>query len=456
MTIITVWLRRSSLMLLLLTIFLFCTQAQNAYFTTPQWAKNANIYEVNIRQYTPQGTFKAFEAELPRLRQLGVDILWLMPVQPIGKEKRKGSLGSYYSIQNYTATNPEFGTMDDFKSLVNAAHRLGMYVILDWVGNHSAWDNPWLKTNPDWYTRNEKGEVVPPVADWSDVADLNYENPAMQQAMIDAMKFWVKEVDIDGFRCDVAMMIPLDFWIAARTATDTPQKPLFWLAEGEGAEFHRVFDMTYGWNFHHLLNDLAKEKKNNFDIDDYFKNEYKSYAPGNYRMQFITNHDENSWNGSEFERMGAAYQPLAVLTFTMPGMPLLYSGQEYGLQKRLRFFDKDTIPATPNAALTDFYGKLLQLKKENPALWNGIEGGCMKKLQTLNPANRLVFIREKDGNKVITLLNLNSSKTKFSVNMRGQYGKFRNVFDGSEIEFLPEHSFELPAWGYAVYEQRTN
>ncbi len=336
----------------------------------PDWTMHASIYEVNIRQHTPQGTINAFREKLPELKELGVNILWIMPIQPIGIEKRKGGLGSYYSISDYTAVNPEFGTMGDFKHMVQAAHDLGFKVILDWVANHSAWDNVWMKDHPEWYT-TKNGEIVSPVDDWSDVADLNYDNPDMRRAMKEAMKFWVKETDIDGYRCDVGMMVPMDFWESTRVALDSI-KPVFMLAEAEGPEFHqKAFDMTYGWEFHHIMNEIAKGEMDASHISAYLAKMDSTYPDGALRMYFTTNHDENSWNGTIFERMPDDYKALYVLGATLPnGIPLVYSGQEYGLNKRLAFFEKDTISAS-DSTLFDFYQKVIALKMKHPALRNG-------------------------------------------------------------------------------------
>lgn len=211
---------------------------------TPEWVKNAVIYEVNVRQYTPEGTFNAFTEHLPRLKTLGVDILWFMPVNPIGVKNRKGPLGSYYSVKDYTAVNPEFGTMEDFRRLVEQVHEQGMYAIIDWVPNHTAWDHRWTKEHPDWYKQDEKGEFVSPF-DWTDVIQLDYDNEEMRQEMIEEMIFWIRESDIDGYRCDVAHMVPVDFWDEARKELDKV-KPVFMLAESDQYFLHKnAFDMTY-------------------------------------------------------------------------------------------------------------------------------------------------------------------------------------------------------------------
>ncbi|MCD4697158.1 MAG: alpha-amylase, partial [Bacteroidales bacterium] len=310
--------------------------------SAPEWSKNANIYEVNIRQYTPEGTFKAFESHLPRLKNMGVNILWFMPIHPIGEKNRKGSLGSYYAVKDYKAVNPEFGTLKDFKSLVKTAHDMGFKVILDWVANHTSWDNQWIYDHPEWYSKDSLGQMIAPF-DWTDVADLNYDSKPLWDAMIDALKFWVTEADIDGYRCDVAGMVPTEFWERARKELDEI-KPVFMLAEAEQADHHKsAFDMSYAWELHHIFNEIAKGKKTGDDLENYFVKNDSVYPSSAFRMTFITNHDENSWNGTVMERMGKTGLTFAMLSYTLPGMPLIYSGQEVGLNKRLEFFEKDKI-----------------------------------------------------------------------------------------------------------------
>ena len=350
------------------------------------------IYEVNIRQYTPQGTFKAFMEHLPRLKEMGVGIIWLMPIHPIGKKKRKGSLGSYYAVADYKGVNAEFGTKEDFRALVDKIHEMGMYVILDWVANHSAWDNPWAQSNPEFYTKNAEGNFVPPFADWSDVIDFDYSNKKLWTAMIDALKYWVKEYDVDGYRCDVAAIVPLEFWQHARIELDKI-KTVFMLAEAHEPEMHQqAFNMTYNWQLKDIINDIAKGKKNATALIKHLEEEHQKYPPGAYRMSFTTNHDENSWSGTVYERLGDAVEVFAVLCCTWEGMPLIYSGQEAGLNKRLEFFEKDTIQWQPHP-FADMYSKLLHLKKNNKAIWNGKEAGKVKLIH----ANRgiLVFKRKK-------------------------------------------------------------
>ncbi len=419
-----------------------------AQVTHPSWSKDAVIYEVNLRQYTPEGTFKAFTEHLPRLKELGVDILWLMPIHPIGEKNRKGDLGSYYSVQDYTALNPDYGTMEDFKELVDKAHSLGMYVILDWVANHTAWDNPWITEHPDWYAKDENGEMIAPF-DWTDVAKLDYENEEMRAAMIDALKFWITEADIDGYRCDVANEVPVDFWNQARPELDKVKK-VFMLAESEEVVHHKyAFDMTYSWKLHHLMNSIAKGEKDANDLDTLLKKEGRLFPSDAYRMLFITNHDENSWNGTEFERMGDAVNTFAVLSFTLPGMPMIYTGQEAAFNRRLEFFEKDSVDWA-DYPLSDFYQKLGELRKENPALWSGLDGGKMKRIETSDNESIFVFLRKKDDNLVMILTNLSDQSVEFTLEIEGESKYLKDWFSGERIQINKDIPIKLEAWEYKV------
>ena len=416
----------------------------------PDWTYNKNIYEVNIRQYTDKGDFKSFEKHLPRLKDMGVDILWIMPVQPIGEKNRKGTLGSYYSIKDYLSVNPEFGTMNDFKHLVNKAHELKMYVIIDWVANHTSWDNNLVTEHPEWYTHDSLGNIVSPVDDWTDVADLNYDNKQMRTYMINALKFWIEQADIDGFRCDVAGMVPTDFWDDARKQLNKI-KPVFMLAEWESPELQKnAFDMTYSWQLNGLMNDIAKKIKTADNLDTLFKKLNTDYDKNDYFMNFTSNHDENSWNGTVFERLGDGVKTFAVLTATIPGMPLIYSGQEAAMNKRLRFFDKDTIQ-WDDYKYAGFYKTLLTLKTNNKALWNGNKGGDLIKVNSSNDKAVYSFVREKDGNKVFVILNL--SETEQDVTLKGQkyIGSYTNIFTNKNVDFKANTELKLKPWEYLVF-----
>lgn len=443
----------------LLFVFSGCQQQSTeeqpvSHVSHPTWSLNANIYEVNVRQFTPEGTFEAFASHLDRLQDMGVDILWFMPVTPIGEKNRKGSLGSYYSVKDYTAINPEFGTMEEFKELVEDIHSRGMYVILDWVANHTAWDHHWTASHPEYYTRNEAGEFVPPVDDWSDVIDLNYDHMPLWDAMISELRFWVEEVNVDGFRCDVANMVPTAFWDRARKELESI-RPVFMLAEAETPELHQnAFEAGYGWNFHHIMNDIASGKKDVSAIDNYFFSEEADHFPaGSYKMYFITNHDENSWAGTEFTRLGDGVEAFAVLTATIPGTILLYNGQEAAFDRMLQFFEKDSID-WGNYIYHDFYKTLLGLKESNRALWNGLAGGEMQRVLTSHDNHVFAFVRQNTNDRIFVVLNLSDQPLEISFTGSLYHGGYTEVFSGEVMAFDNESSLQLEPWGYRLYEKR--
>ncbi|MGE5401762.1 MAG: alpha-amylase family glycosyl hydrolase [Ignavibacteriales bacterium] len=417
----------------------------------PAWSRNKMIYEVNVRQHTKSGKFRDLEKELPKIKNMGVGILWLMPVNPIGEKNRKGSLGSYYAVKDYMAVNPEFGTMRDFKSLVNRAHKLGMHVIIDWVANHTSWDNVLTKTHPEFYKKDSLGNFVPPVADWTDVIKLDYDNKALWKYMTDALKFWVKEGGIDGFRCDVAGMVPLEYWNQARQELDKI-RPVFMLAEWEAPEAHeKAFDMTYGWDLHQLMNNIAKGTRNASEINTYLQRQDSLYPADAYRMYFTTNHDENSWNGTEFERMGQGVEAFSVLTFTLKNsMPLLYSGQEAGLNKRLSFFEKDTID-WKDSKLRGFYTALIQLKLKNKTLLNGSEGGAMKLVSPVDEKSVYSFVRENGKDKILVVLNLSDKEKNIVLSGDIIKGKYTELFSKEKKTFSLKENVKLGPWGYKVF-----
>ncbi len=418
-------------------------------FKAPQWSRNLAIYEVNLRQYSEAGTFAAFAESLPELRDLGVGILWFMPIHPIGKERRKGTLGSYYSVQDYYAVNSEFGSLQEFKTLVTRIHEMGMYVIIDWVANHTAWDNSMLREHPEWYTRDESNEITSPVPDWHDVADLNYEQPELRRYMIEAMKFWVRETDIDGFRCDVAEMVPIDFWPQVREELET-LKRVFMLAEGSTPELHRNgFDMTYSWDLFKVMNAVASGHKTVAAVDSVLEEERQQYGAGAYRMRFTTNHDENSWNGTVFERLGEGAEVFTVLAATVPGMPLLYSGQEAGLDKRLNFFEKDMIEWRDHRFRTVF-AALLRLKKENPALWNGEHGGEMSSIANSAGDRVFSFLRTKGDNQVFAALNLSSVPQSCAFTAARAAGEWTDMISGAPVTIGRESELEMGPWEYRL------
>jgi glycosidase len=421
-------------------------------FKPVSWSHNTNIYEVNVRQYTKEGTFKAFEKELPRLKDMGIEVLWFMPITPISREKRLGVLGSYYACSDYTSINPEFGNLEDFKTLVKSAHQLQMKVIIDWVGNHTGWDHTWTREHPEFYRKNLEGNFYDPHG-WEDVIDLNYDNPDLVRAMIAAMEFWLRECNIDGFRCDMAMLVPLEFWRKARTHLDSIKK-LFWLAECEEINYHEVFDTTYAWKLLHKMEAYWKKEtdlKGFLEVLSFYKEMFPATA---FRALFTTNHDENSHSGSEYERMGDAAKAFAVLSCTWPGIPLIYSGQELPNYKRLRFFEKDEIEWNGKYLLHDFYKKLLLLRKSNAAMRAGDVSAKMTELKTDADNFVLAYLREYGNNEVLVLLNL-SGEDKPLIKVKDEIlkGCFTNIFSGIERDFANERYFSLRPWEYQVYSK---
>ena len=431
------------------------------YGASPVWAQNANIYEVNVRQYSVQGDFAGFNTHLARLDEMGVDILWFMPIFPISETKRKGELGSYYAVSSFREVNPEFGTLEDFQRIVDDAHGMGMRVILDWVPNHTGWDHQWITEHPEWYTQDEDGNIIDPVNyetgeswGWTDVADLNYDSTAMREAMIEDMKYWVSEVGIDGFRMDVAHGVPFDFWEACVTELRRVRPDVFMLAEAEDDTLlnEQLFAMDYGWTFHHLLNHVAQGKANADSIFAWYEQDQLDKQHG-YHMQFITNHDENSWAGTVDERMGSAADAMAVVAFTFDGMPLVYSGQEAGLDKRLEFFEADPIE-WGDYEKQDFYTTLLRLKHENQALWNGAKGGRVERIETNNP-NILAYTRMQEGDRVVVAVNLSGTRQRVTLKHRALNGNFDNIFmPGQPVEAGGFVTVDLAGWDYRVFARQ--
>jgi len=424
--------------------------------------ENAIIYEANIRQYSNEGTFDAFTKDIPELKKLGVKIVWLMPIFPISETKRKATggqfanlikdekerkkmLGSYYAVSDFTKINPEFGTIEDFRELVSAAHENGIYIILDWVPNHTGWDHTWLKTNPDYYTQNEKGEVIHPKGtDWTDVADLNYDNKEMREDMIADMKFWLTKEGVDGFRCDVAGSVPSDFWKEAIPQL-RKEKDIFMLAEAWEPELLEdgLFDMAYGWDRHHTMNHIAKGKEATKKWNEVMEKDQKRYAKDDVLMTFVTNHDENSWNGAITERMGKASEALTVLSYVAPGMPLIYSGQEYNLSHRLKFFEKDSIPKR-KGSMWALLEKLGKLKQSNTALHGGRSAAAYRSLQ--KDGDVLVIERKKGDEILIYIANLSDKGASFKLE---QEGLFKDYFSNAELK-LTGAKISLKPWEYKV------
>jgi len=419
--------------------------------THPEWSKNATIYQLNTRQFSPEGTFRAAEKQLPRLKALGIDIIWLMPIHPIGEMHRKGTLGSPYSVRDYFGVNPEFGTLDDLKHFVDAAHAEGMYVILDWVANHTAWDNPMRTEHPEWYERDYKGDFRPtPWWDWSDIIDLDYNQRGVREYMTRALKYWVREADIDGYRCDVAGFVPVDFWNNARKELDAI-KPVFMLAEWESRDLHaEAFDMTYAWSWQETVKKIVHGDAKLDALRVYYSWRESAYPKEAYRMTFISNHDKNSWDGTQFELFGDGLETAITLSVVGDGFPLLYNGQEAGNTKRLAFFEKDPIEWRPHP-IGDLYKKLFALKKSNTTLWNGQWGAPMVRVWNTQPEKVLSFVRSNENDKVFAVFNFSAQPQSVSFSNAPFEGHYREYFSGDTVEMTASSSLTLPAWGYRVF-----
>ena len=403
--------------LILATLF----TAAHAEPKHPAWSRSSNVYEVNTRQFSKEGTLNAVTASLPRLKQMGVDIIWLMPVHPIGQKNHKGTLGSYYAVADYTAVNPDYGSIDDLRKLVKQAHALGMHVILDWVGNHTAWDNPWVQQHPDWFKKNDKGEIYSVTfkneaggtEEWSDVVGLDYDNKDLWKGMTDAMAFWVKDVGIDGFRCDAAGLVPTAFWDQARAQLDKI-KPVFMLAEWNEPALHdKAFDASYDWPLNGIMKKIGKGEAGAAELRDYVTNPPKAFPRDAYRLQFTNNHDINSWEGADKDLYGPAWGAMAVLSYTLPGIPLIYNGQESRLDKKLEFFEKDAID-WKNYELEGFFAGLNALKKQHPALWNGSSGGAVQLLDVGND-KLFAFKRQQGVDNVRVIVNTTGLPQKYKL-----------------------------------------
>lgn len=414
----------------------------------PTWIMQGNIYEVNVRQYTPEGTFNAFAKHLDRLKGMGVQTIWFMPINPISKLDRKGSLGSYYAVSDYTAINPEFGTMDDFKKLVQSIHDKGMKVLIDWVPNHTGADHRWITQHPDFFVKDSSGK--PAVAfDWNDTRQLNYKNPVLQDSMVRAMKYWIEDANIDGFRCDVAWNVPASFWRKSIPELKK-MKNIFMLAEGDSTYLPKSgFDAVYPWHMFKMMEKVAKGEKSALALDSINAENETIYPKNTIQMYFTSNHDENSWNHADFGTFpGVIHAPFAVFTQTMKNsVPLIYSGQEEPVVRALKFFDKDPI-TFKNFQREKFYRTLLNLRKNNEAL---SANATFKKVHLGDDKAIYAYVREKGDKKVLVILNFSGNEQTVFIKDATLTGKVHNVFKEKE-ETLSSEEWKMKPWGYEVYE----
>ena len=431
-----------------------CVPKQQCNAVHTKWAYDATIYELNTRQATEEGTFAAAEALLPEIKESGVDIIWIMPIQQIGVFERKGTLGSYYAITDYCKFNPEFGTRADFESFLAKAHELGLKVILDWVANHTAPDSEWTK-NDGWHYRDSLGNLMVQY-DWTDISKLNYDNQDMRAAMKQAMHWWMDTIGIDGFRCDVAGEVPTDFWNDVMAEIRVKHPDMFTLAEDEAEAqdlTESAFDMYYGWELHHLMNGVAQGKKTVEDLWGYFAKVDTTIRKEAIRMNFTSNHDENSWNGTEFERMGDATDLFAAFTYVVPGMPMIYTGQMSGNHHRLQFFEKDVIDRVENAPQKALYKGLNDLRAANRALWSNEKGADMVRL---NADNDKVFacVRTKScpkhgDNTVIAIMNMSAEPQTVTLDLTNLEGEY-NCLCGKTMNVEANQTIELTPWKYII------
>ena len=423
-------------------------------YKNPEWSYSAVLYEMNIRQLTAEGTFRAAIERLPFLRSIGIDALWLMPIYPIGIEGRKGALGSYYSIRDYKAINEEFGTADDFRAFVTAAHALGMKVILDWVANHTARDARWITEQPaDWYERDEAGVAKVPW-DWTDTAKLNYLNHDVWRGHIDAMRYWVEEFKVDGFRCDMAMLVPIEFWQEASEELHRVKSDIFMLAEAEEDNlFDRAFNMSYQWEIHHIMVDIAKGARRVWDLRNAIHNQRARYPKEAMRMSFTANHDENSGSGSEQSRVGAALEVMTALTFLMPStMPLIYTGQEVGYDHSFEFLERDAIPehVYVENRTTELYRRLASLKHSAMALAAGERGGEMIEIENNAKDCMMTFVREVDGSRVVAIMNLSPYVIHADFNTGIYAGSYLDAMTGQRVVLDSHVERDIAPWCYQI------
>ena len=423
-------------------------------YKNPEWSYSAILYEMNIRQFTTEGTFRAASERLPFLRSIGVDAIWLMPIYPIGEEDRKGSLGSYYSIRDYKGVNPEFGSEADLRDFITKAHALGIKILFDWVANHTARDARWISERPvDWYERDQEGRAKVPW-DWSDTAKLNYANREVWRGQIDAMRYWVEQFGIDGFRCDMAMLVPIEFWQEASAELHSIKSDIFMLAEAEEDNlFEGAFNMSYQWNIHHIMCDIAKGARRVWDLRNAMHAERQRYPREAMRLSFTSNHDENSWSGSEQSRFGRALEVMTAMTFLMPStMPLIYTGQEVGYDHSFAFFDRDPIPEElyKEGYATELYRRLADLKHSQRALDSGQRGGDVIEIENNAKDCMMTFVREVDGSRVVAIVNL-SPYTIHADFRTGIYaGKYRDAISGERV-ILDEHvERDIAPWHYQI------
>ncbi|MDD5766175.1 MAG: alpha-amylase family glycosyl hydrolase [Candidatus Marinimicrobia bacterium] len=400
------------------TDLLMTEHSKQEAITVPEWVKDAVIYELYVRTYSSEGTFDAVTTDIPRLQKLGISCIWLMPIFPVGETNRKGTLGSPYAIRNFTAVNPEFGTESDFGELIQAAHQAGIRVILDIACNHSAWDNPWLSEHPDWYTQDSSGEIISPNEDWTDVADLNYDNDGLRKAMIEALESWVKNFNIDGYRMDVAEMVPNDFWEEALPRLQKIKPDILMLAEGDQPGLHSsAFHLTYAWNTRHILHKILVTGSLATDLFKDLEKEYYRYPKNSVRMRFTENHDEPrsaAFFGKQQARVAAA------IVFTLPGVPMIYNGQEIGESIVPSLFEKSGINwRRGDSATENLFSDLIALRRSSISLRRGSFSPLINSL----PEKIVSFMRFTEAETMLIVVNMSPEIESCKISLKDIYGK---------------------------------
>lgn len=416
----------------------------------PDWMRNQVVYELNVRQFSEEGTFKGAEAHLERLHKLGINTIWFMPVQPYGKVNSKSELGSYYSIADYTGINPEYGNAEDFKSFVDKAHALGMRVILDWVPNHTSWDNPLTITHPEFYARDCQGNFTPPTGtDWTDVIQLDFDAPGLVEYQFEAMSHWLDTYGLDGFRCDVAWNVPTKFWDALTARLRAHKPDIFMLAEAEiGEQMLSSFNTCYGWDLLHTYESVAQGRVPASAIDSALERRKVRFPAGASFLNMTSNHDENSWNGTVFERFGAGAKTFAVLAMTMDGVPLIYNGQEAGLDKRLEFFVRDPIE-WKDSPMKDFYRRVIALKSTSAAL---LTGAPTEKIPSSAAESVYAYMRgEEGGAEVLVVANLTARNVDVELGSLRMKGEWTDAMTGEKATLEESLKQTLKSWEYLLY-----
>jgi glycosidase len=417
---------------------------------SPDWVKDAVIYEIFPRQYSKKGDFNSITADLDRLQNIGVTVLWLMPVHPIGQLKKKGTIGSPYAVQDFYAVNPDYGTKEDLKRLIAESHRRGMKVIIDIVANHTSWDSVMMKTK-GFHTTNDKGEVIPPIADWADVADLNYDNPELRKYMIEMLKYWVREFDLDGFRCDVAGFVPTDFWETARAEVDKIKADTIWLAEWESPDLLvKAFNLDYSWANHAILDKVLHGQAPAYEIRKTWEADRAKNPRGAIRMRFSDNHDERRAIARFGERGALAAQALA---FTLDGVPMFYNGMEAGDTTESGFpalFEKMPVfwdAAVRRPEFPKFYKGMTELRKNSIAL----RRGDLTWLKNSDEARVLTFKRTSGNEEIIVAINTTSAPFFGSTEAAGVYEEITPHVEGKTAG-LP--SLSLESFGYRIFRRK--